>query len=72
MKDIYIAVYKDDEKLMVFKFKNHDTIGTNFFNTVIDNGYTIKNITEEEYNSCNIGDELTIDDIKNGNYTIEE
>lgn len=71
MKDIYIAVYKEDEKMAVFKFENSDSVGTHFFDTMIDNGYIIKNISEEEYNSCNIGDELSIQDIQNGDYKIE-
>jgi hypothetical protein len=58
--------------MCVLKFGNSEKVSSHFFDTMIDNGYTIKSITEEQYNACNIGDELTIDDIKNGNYTIEE
>ena len=71
MKDTYIAVYNETEKMGVFKFENSNNVGTHFFDTMVDNGYTIKSISEEEYNACDIGDEISIEDLRDGNYTIE-
>lgn len=66
----YISVIKDNIELGVLKFQEiEDTV--KFFDDMYNNGYIIKKITEEYYNSFQFGDELTIDDIKKGNYRIE-
>jgi hypothetical protein len=39
--------------------------------SLFDAGYVITHSTKEEYDSFNAGDELSIDDIKNGNYRID-
>jgi hypothetical protein len=39
--------------------------------SLFDAGYVITHSTKEEYDSFNGGDELSIDDIKNGNYRID-
>jgi hypothetical protein len=72
MKDIYIEILKDEEQMCVLKFGNSEKVSSHFFDTMTDNGYTIKSITEEQYNACNIGDEISLKDLNDGNYNIEE
>jgi len=71
MKNTYVAVYSGDKMMCAFKFENSEKVSNHFFDVMTDNGYIIKSLTEEEYNLCTLGDELSIDDIKNGNYRVE-
>jgi hypothetical protein len=45
---------------------------TNTVDSLFDTGYVITRSTKEEYDSFDGGDELSIDDIKNGNYLVED
>jgi len=67
---VYISVSKGDMEMGVLKIEDENDL-INIFNKMYDNGFEIKKITEEEYNSVDYGDELSSDDINNGNYKIE-
>jgi hypothetical protein len=39
---------------------------------MFDGGFRIEKTTKEEYDEYQGGDEITVEDIKNGNYRIED
>lgn len=66
---IYIKVTKDDVIMGVLNFEDSDVV-INFFDKMYEKGFKIEKITEEQYNSDEYGDEVSSDDINNGNYKI--
>ena len=64
----YASIYKDDKQIGVITLEE---ISIEFLDKMFDMGYDIKNITQKEYDDYDEGDELTMDDIRNGNYREE-
>lgn len=70
-KKLYISISDKNIIVGVMCFDNKAHMNCAFFDTFHDNGYVIKEITKKEYDEYDGGDELTIEDIKNGNYRRE-
>jgi hypothetical protein len=64
----YASIYKDGKQIGVITLEE---ISIEFLDKMFDMGYDIKNITQKEYDDYDEGDELTMDDIRNGNYREE-
>jgi hypothetical protein len=54
-------------------FPDEETLGDNidFMDSLFDIDYVVTRSTKEEYDSFDGGDELSVEDIKNGNYRID-
>jgi len=72
--EVYIKIEKNGELIGYITFPDEDVLGDNIeiMDSLFDTGYVVTHSTKEEYDSFDGGDELSIDDIKNGNYDIEE
>ena len=72
--EIYIKIEMDGELIGFIRFENEEVLAENedFFNGMFDNGFQITRSNKEEYDKFDGGDELTIDDIQNGNYRIDD
>jgi hypothetical protein len=72
--EVYIKIEMDGELIGFIRFENEEVLAENedFFNGMFDNGFQITRSSEQEYNEFDGGDELTIDDIQNGNYRIDD
>jgi hypothetical protein len=64
----YASIYKEGKQIGVITLEE---ISIEFLDKMFDMGYDIKNITQKEYDDYDEGDELTMDDIRNGNYREE-
>jgi hypothetical protein len=55
------------------QFPDEETLSDNteFFDEMFDSGFRIEKTTKEEYDAYQGGDEITVEDIKNGNYRID-
>jgi hypothetical protein len=71
--EVYIKIEKNGDLIGYVTFPDEDVLGNNIeiMDSLFDAGYVITHSTKEEYDSFNGGDELSIDDIKNGNYRID-
>jgi len=71
--EVYIKIEKNGDLIGYLTFPDEDVLGNNIeiMDSLFDAGYVITHSTKEEYDSFNGGDELSIDDIKNGNYRID-
>ena len=67
--EVYIKIEKNGDLIGYVTFPDEDVLGNNIeiMDSLFDAGYVITHSTKEEYDSFNGGDELSIDDIKNGN-----
>ena len=72
--EVYIKIEKNGDLIGYVTFPDEDVLGNNIeiMDSLFDAGYVITHSTKEEYDSFNGGDELSMDDIKNGNYRIED
>ena len=72
--EVYIKIEKNGDLIGYVTFPDEDVLGNNIeiMDSLFDAGYVITHSTKEEYDSFNGGDELSLDDIKNGNYRIED
>ena len=54
-------------------FPDEETLGDNIdlMDSLFDTDYVVTRSTKEEYDSFDGGDELSVEDIKNGNYRID-
>ena len=71
--EVYIKIEKNGDLIGYLTFPDEDVLGNyiEIMDSLFDAGYVITHSTKEEYDSFNGGDELSIDDIKNGNYRID-
>jgi hypothetical protein len=71
--EVYIKIEKNGDLIGYVTFPDEDVLGDNIevMDSLFDTGYVITRSTKEEYDSFDGGDELSIDDIKNGNYLVE-
>lgn len=71
--EVYIKIEKNGNLIGYVTFPDEDVMGDNIdvMDSLFDTGYVITRSTKEEYDSFDGGDELSIDDIKNGNYRVE-
>ena len=71
--EVYIKIEKNGDLIGYLTFTDEDVLENNIeiMDSLFDAGYVITHSTKEEYDSFNGGDELSIDDIKNGNYRID-
>ena len=71
--EVYIKIEKNGDLIGYVTFPDEDVLGNNIeiMDSLFDAGYVITHSTKEEYDSFNGGDELSLDDIKNGNYRID-
>jgi hypothetical protein len=72
--EVYIKIEKNGDLIGYVTFPDEDVLGDNIevMDSLFDTGYVITRSTKEEYDSFDGGDELSIDDIKNGNYLVED
>ena len=65
-EEVFFGVYskKYDELLGVFASKQTDKQLTDYIDNFHDNGYVVKKISKEQYNSFDLGDEMTLDELK--------
>ena len=72
--EVYVKIWKDDDMLGFLKFDDEESLteNTEFLDTMFDYGFRIEKTTEQEYIDFDGGDELSVDDIKKGNYRIED
>lgn len=71
--EVYIKIEKSGQLIGYLTFPDEDTLGDNmeFMDSLFDTNYVITHSTKEEYESFDGGDELSVEDIKNGNYSID-
>lgn len=71
---VYIKIEKNGFLVGYLNFPDEDTMADNmiFFDDMFDAGYILTRTTKEEYDSFEGGDELSVEDIKNGNYQIDD
>ena len=71
--EVYIKIEKNGDLIGYLTLPDEDVLGNNIeiMDSLFDAGYVITHSTKEEYDSFNGGDELSLDDIKNGNYRID-
>ena len=71
--EVYIKIEKSGQLIGYLTFPDEDTLGDNmeFMDSLFDTNYVITRSTKEEYESFDGGDELSVEDIKNGNYSID-
>jgi len=71
-EEIYIGVYDKNEELIgVFNYEKLEDIETKFIDELHDLKFIIKPISKEIYDEFDSGDELTVDDLKKGNFRVE-
>ena len=72
--EVYVKIWKDDDMQGFLKFDDEESLteNTEFLDTMFDYGFRIEKTTEQEYIDFDGGDELSVDDIKKGNYRIED
>jgi hypothetical protein len=71
--EVYIKIEKNGDLIGYVTFPDEDVLGDNIevMDSLFDTGYVITRSTKEEYDSFDGGDELSVEDIKNGNYRID-
>jgi hypothetical protein len=71
--EVYIKIEKGGQLIGYLTFPDEDTLEDNmeFMDSLFDTNYVITRSTKEEYESFDGGDELSVEDIKNGNYRID-
>jgi hypothetical protein len=71
--EVYIKIEKGGQLIGYLTFPDEDTLGDNmeFMDSLFDTNYVITRSTKEEYESFDGGDELSVEDIKNGDYSID-
>lgn len=71
--EVYVKILKDGEAVGFLQFKDEESLSESveLFDTMIDHGFIFEKTTQQEYNNFYEGDELSLDDIKTGNYRIE-
>lgn len=72
--EVYIKIEKNGTLIGYVTFPDEDVMSDNmeFIDSLFDSDYVITRTTKEEYDSFQGGDELSIDDIKMGNYRIQD
>lgn len=72
--EVYIKIEKNNELIGYVTFPDEDVLAENmsFMDGLFDLDYVITRTTKEEYESFDGGDELTVEDIQNGNYRIDD
>ena len=72
--EVFVKVWSKDNLLGFLQFPDEETLSDNteFFDSMFDGGFRIEKTTKEEYDAYQGGDEITVEDIKNGNYRIED
>jgi len=71
--EVYIKIEKGGQLIGYLTFPDEETLGDNidFMDSLFDIDYVVTRSTKEEYDSFDGGDELSVEDIKNGNYRID-
>ena len=71
--EVYIKIKKGGQLIGYLTFPDEETRGDNidFMDSLFDIDYVVTRSTKEEYDSFDGGDELSVEDIKNGNYRID-
>lgn len=67
---IYIGVFKNDELIATMQWPEGEETNVEFIDNLHDMGLVVKAFTQEEYDATG-WDELTREDIVNGNYYYE-
>ena len=72
--EVFVKVWFKDNLLGFLQFPDEETLSdcSEFFDEMFDSGFKIEKSTKEEYDAYQGGDEIPIEDIKNGNYRIED
>lgn len=69
-RQVYFGIYnKESELLGVVESMQSDSEKMKYIDGLHDGGYVVKKITKKEYDEYDEGDELTLEDLKNKNYT---
>lgn len=61
---LFVSALKDEEVVGVFRFDNKESLDSEFFDLIYENGYTLKKITENDYESYDFGEEKSIESIR--------
>jgi hypothetical protein len=71
--EVYIKIKKGGQLIGYLTFPDEETLGDNidFMDSLFDPPPVVTRSTKEEYDSFDGGDELSVEDIKNGNYRID-
>ena len=72
--EVFVKVWSKDNFVGFLQFPDEETLSDNteFFDEMFDSGFRIEKTTKKEYDDYQGGDELTIEDIKNGDYRIDD
>jgi len=72
--EVFVKVWSDDDLVGFLKFPDEETLGKNsdFFDNMFDYGFRIEKSTAEEYYSFQGGDEIDVEDLRKGNYYIDD
>jgi len=71
MEKIYIGVFKGNQPMGTMLFNSIDEVEVSFIDGLHDAGYELQAFTKEQYDAFEEGDELTIDELAEGEYYYE-
>lgn len=71
MEKIYIGVFKGNQPMGTMVFNSIDEVEVSFIDGLHDAGYELQAFTKEQYDAFEEGDELTIDELADGEYYYE-
>lgn len=71
MEKIYIGVFKGNQPMGTMVFNSIDEVEVSFIDGLHDAGYELQAFTKEQYDAFEEGDELTIDELAEGEYYYE-
>jgi len=65
-QSIFVSVLNSDQQVFcVLKFLNQEDVRTEFVDSLHDQGFVLKPITEEEYKAFDEGDEMPLEELSN-------
>lgn len=72
--EVFVKVWSKDNFVGFLQFPDEETLSDNteFFDEMFDAGFRIEKSTAEEYYSFQGGDEIDVEDLRKGNYYIDD
>jgi|LauGreDrversion4_2_1035121.scaffolds.fasta_scaffold3337857_1 hypothetical protein len=72
MEKIYIGVFKDNQPMGTMMFNSIEEVTVSFVDGLHDAGYELQAFTKEQYDMFEDGDEITADELAEGEYYYEQ
>jgi len=74
MEQVYVKLVSEDTTIGMIKYESEKDFVENsgLMVELIDKGITLVKIDQQEYDEWDLGDEMTVQDLKDGNFYIED